>query len=71
MSMLHSFKSIRVILPGQSLHIPVKCAEGELVAIEPWEQNKNPDCASIECSSFAAVYIQLRPHDPFHFRSPY
>ena len=40
-SKLLSFKS-RVLLPGQDIDVQVPNKEGSLIAIEPWENNKNP-----------------------------
>ena len=36
-------KSVKVILPGQSMIQNIKAPDNSVVAIEPWEKNKNPD----------------------------
>ena len=41
-STLHRFKALQVILPGQSATIHIAAPEDETVAIQPWENNKNP-----------------------------
>ena len=40
-SNLLSFKSSKVLLPGQTISVNVENYEDDLVSIEPWEQNKN------------------------------
>merc|ERR1711954_334892 len=37
---LLNFKSIKVLLPGQTTREQVPHPDGSVVAIEPWEQNK-------------------------------
>ena len=36
-----SFKSVKVLLPGQDLHQDTSLDDGMVVTAEPWEQNKN------------------------------
>ena len=40
-SVLHCFKSDKVILPGQSINLQVVGDDQDVIAVEPWEQNKN------------------------------
>ena len=35
--------TIKVLFPGQHLSQPANFPEGSIVAVEPWEQNKNPN----------------------------
>ena len=41
-STLSTFKTVRVLLPGQNLDIPVDAKGQEQVAVESWVHNKNP-----------------------------
>ena len=38
---LHKCKELKVILPGQTYELPIDAPDNEVVAVHPWEQNKN------------------------------
>ena len=41
-STLHKCNSLQVILPGQTYELHIDAPDNEVVAVQPWEQNKNP-----------------------------
>jgi hypothetical protein len=59
-------KSIKVILPGQNLSQHVDIPEDTMVAVEPWEQNKNadwpePQLCMVKNSSIEIMNISNEP----------
>ena len=56
---LLSLDNTKILLPGQTLEIPVKMENGEIVSVEPWEQNKNPDWPEPHLQSVTEGKIDL------------
>ena len=63
-SVLHSFKSMRVILPGQTVDLPVNAPDDELIAVEPWEKNKNPDWPQPQLCTVLNGQVQVLNETP-------
>ena len=59
-STLHRLKSLQVILPGQSATLQVDAPEDEVVAIQPWENNKNPSWPHPQLCTVRRGQVELK-----------
>ena len=59
---LLSLNNTKILLPGQALEIPVEVQNGETIAVEPWEQNKNSSWPEPHIQSVSEGKIDLINH---------